>query len=242
MEIYRCKVHLQDYLFYATTERCKVYETGAFIHNYSLVYALRLAKGPYFNQIQKPLYQEHLEHINQQGLYITPARLLSAPNFCLHQFNTIKEGYGFGKKDRSIGYPDWGYLRMIPPETEFVFYIILQDRTLMESAEWSEFLSRLEHGKLYLRLGKFMSKAVVNISFASDIKLQEKGAFTSNVLLNWRDLHLEPIFFDLIGNALPTKLIANGRFNEGKHIKVSFSEESKAVVFPLEMSFLYKLP
>ncbi len=241
MEVYRCTICLKDYLFYATTERGKVYETGAFIHNYSLAYALHLVSGPYSNRIQKPLYQEHLDLINKQGLYITPARLSSSPNFCLHQFNTLKEGYGFGKKDRSIDYPDWGYLRLIAPETEFAFYVLFQDRKVLEAAGNIRFLSQLEHGKLYLRLGKFMSKAYVEIVPASDMKIEEKGEFVANTLLNWRDLHLEPMFFDLIGNSLPTKLINNVHFKGGKHLIMSFPEDEKDVVFPLEMSFLHKL-
>ncbi len=241
MEVYRCTIRLKDYLFYATTERGKVYETGAFIHNYSLAYALHVVSGPYSNRIQKPLYQEHLDVINKQGLYITPARLSSSPNYCLHQFNTLKEGYGFGKKDRSIGYPDWGYLRMIAPETEFVFYVLFQDRKAVKAAGNTLFLSQLDYGKLYLRLGKFLSKAYVEIIPASNIKIEEKGEFVANVLLNWRDLHLEPLFFDLVGTSLPTKLIANGHFQEGKCLTVSFEEEEQKVVFPVEMSFLYKL-
>ena len=47
MDIYRGKLELLDYVFFATVERGKVYETGAFIHNYALAYALRLASAPY---------------------------------------------------------------------------------------------------------------------------------------------------------------------------------------------------
>jgi hypothetical protein len=33
MELYRCYITLQDYLFFATTERGKVAETGPFIRH-----------------------------------------------------------------------------------------------------------------------------------------------------------------------------------------------------------------
>lgn len=246
-EVYRCLLRLEDYLFFATTERGKVYETGDFIHNYALAYAFRLASGPYSHVVHKPHYHEELQELNERSLYITPAKLFSPSAFRLHQFNTIKEGYGFGKKDRSIGYPDWGYLRLIPPETEFVFYILCKNKTdiIYKEAEeeliWTRFLRQLEHGKVYLRLGKFMSKAFVNITRASEVKIAEGKPFISEVLLNWRDVHLQPVFFDLIGNALPTKLISNVRFNEGKHIRATFPEKPE-VVLPLEMSFLYRLP
>jgi hypothetical protein len=40
MHLYRCDLVLHDYLFFATTERGKVAETGPFVHNYALTYAL----------------------------------------------------------------------------------------------------------------------------------------------------------------------------------------------------------
>jgi CRISPR-associated protein Csc1 len=46
MDIYRGQLELLDYVFFATVERGKVYETGAFIHNYALAYALRLVSAP----------------------------------------------------------------------------------------------------------------------------------------------------------------------------------------------------
>lgn len=243
-EVYRCVLRLEDYLFFATTERGKVYETGAFIHNYALAYALRLASGTYTNQIQKPNYQAELAELNQHAVYITPARLHSAPNFRLHQFNTIKEGYGFGKKDRSIGYPDWGYVRQIPPETEFVFYVLWQEMAQQpispEDHLWTRFRSQLEHGCLYVRLGKFMSKALIAVQRAVEVNVKAQGAFVANALLNWRDLHAEPIFFDLIGDALPTRLMSNVRFNEGSHVTATFADTQK-VVLPTAMSFLHRL-
>lgn len=244
LEVHRCVLRLQDYLFFATTERGKVYETGAFLHNYALAYALRLVNGPYYNRIQKPLYQEHLEHLNEQGVYITPAQICGTPRYCLHQFNTIKEGYGFGKKDRSIGYPDWGYFRLLAPETEFVFYIILKKlktQSNQKDETLERFLAYLAQGQFYIRLGKLMSKASVTVLKAANVQTGKEGGFVANALLNWRDLHEEPIMFDLIGNSLPTRLIANVTFNKGRSIVAYFPEEQQ-VMLPGDMSFLHKRP
>lgn len=235
LEVYRCMLRLQDYLFFATTERGKVYETGAFLHNYALAYALRLVNGPYYNRIQKPLYYEHLEHLNMQGVYITPAQICGTPRYCLQQFNTIKEGYGFGKKDRSIGYPDWGYFRLLAPETEFVYYVMLNDRKQLDA----QLLGQFAQTSFYVRLGKLMSKALVTVQQALDIRPGKDGAFTANALLNWRDLHAEPLMFDLIGNSLPTRLIANVRFAQGRSLTAYFPDEQQ-VVLPVDMSFLHK--
>ena len=246
-EVYRGSLCLKDYLFFATTERGKVYETGEFIHNYALAYAFKLATGPYTHEIHEPHYQDELRPLNERSLYITPAKLISSPAFRLNQFNTIKEGYGFGKKDRSIGYPDWGYLRLIPPETEFVFYVLCQNRFALTDEKskkenaWTQFFSSLEHGTFYVRLGKFMSKALVRITQAVDTKVEEGKPFLSEALLNWRDVHLQPLFFDMIGNALPTKLLFNAHFQGGRSVKAIFAENQE-VVLPAEMSFLHRLP
>lgn len=59
MQIYRGRIKLLDYVFFATVERGKIYETGAFIHNYALTYALKLAKDvPYTHAKQSPNYDE----------------------------------------------------------------------------------------------------------------------------------------------------------------------------------------
>jgi CRISPR-associated protein Csc1 len=60
MQIYRGTLELLDYVFFATLERGKVYESGAFIHNYALAYALRLAQAPYTHHVQQPRYAEEL--------------------------------------------------------------------------------------------------------------------------------------------------------------------------------------
>jgi len=91
MEIYRGRLELLDYVFFATMERGKVYETGAFIHNYALTYAMRLASAPYSHLIQEPHYEEELRPLNEQGLYITRAGSLIVGHPMV-QFNTIAEG------------------------------------------------------------------------------------------------------------------------------------------------------
>ena len=71
MHIYRGTLELLDYVFYATVERGKVYETGSFIHNYALAYAFGLAKGvPYTQLRQQPRYRQDLI----MAFHSTPAR------------------------------------------------------------------------------------------------------------------------------------------------------------------------
>ena len=46
MHIYHCRLMLHEPLFFATREVGRLYETGRFLHNYALTYALRQASAP----------------------------------------------------------------------------------------------------------------------------------------------------------------------------------------------------
>src|SRR5204863_5239188 len=99
MEMYRCDILLHDYLFFATTERGKVAETGPFIHNYALTYALGWATSAWRNETQQPHYREELRAVGRR--YVTPAKLLHGSTL-VSQYNTLSESYSLGK-GRSIG-------------------------------------------------------------------------------------------------------------------------------------------
>jgi CRISPR-associated protein Csc1 len=249
MEIYRGRLDVLDYVFYATVERGKVYETGAFIHNYALAYALRLAASPYTHQIQKPDYARELRLLNERGIYLTPARPLHL-GYRLTQWNTIQETYGFGKKPQSIGYPDWGFARVLKPGSTFEFYVLIADPRLVPHVPVFEDL--LAGQSAYIRLGKFLAKARVGLVRA--LKVSEKeGPFTAGIcnersrpmpeqtrsplLLNWRDIPTDPILCDVYPATLPTRLIANPQFADGRYYRAEFGEEDR-VILPAEMRFI----
>src|SRR5260370_36395658 len=68
-----CHLRLDDYLFYASREIGRLYETEKYLHNYGLTYALGLVKSPYANLSQVPRYGEDFQALNEQGVYVTPA-------------------------------------------------------------------------------------------------------------------------------------------------------------------------
>ncbi len=114
MELYRCDITLHDYLFFATTERGKVAETGPFIHNYALTYALGWAISPWHNEEQKPHYREELASVGQR--YVTPAKLVRG-SYVVNQYNTMSESYSLGKA-QSIGYPGLGFHQVLSTRDE----------------------------------------------------------------------------------------------------------------------------
>ncbi len=233
MRIYRGTIELLDYVFYATVERGKVYETGPFVHNYALVYALGLVQSDtytYARTIQEPHYQEELTALNGR-LYLTPA----APRnlaYRLVQWNTLREGYAFPGKPPSLGYPDWGFARVLRPGGKLVFYLLVPNAAgLPESPPLHDLLA----GKTArVRLGKFMGKVGVRLEAASGAT-ERHGAFQTEAFLNWRDLEADPLVCDVVATSLPTRLLARASF-EGPYLEARFGEDT--VCLPLQMRFL----
>lgn len=214
MHIYRGTLELLDYVFYATTERGKVYETGSFIHNYALTYALGLVRGEtytYARLSQEPHYLEELPPLNG-SLYITPG----SPQQVSHrlvQWNTIREGYAFPGKLRSVGYPDWGFARVLRPGSSFVFYLLAPEPANLPEVPT---LRDLVAGRtVRVRLGKFPGKARLFLE-AADKVTERTGPFRVDTLLNWRDLEADPLACDVVAASLPTRLLARAHFSEGK--------------------------
>jgi hypothetical protein len=232
MELYRCDVTLHDYLFFATTERGKVAETGPFLHNYALTYALGWANSPWRNEEQQPHYREELAKVGQR--YVTPAKLLRG-SYVVNQYNTMSESYSLGKA-QSIGYPDWGFIKCFRPGAFFRFYVL--------SAEVVQF----PH---YLRLGKFMAKAELRAISARQIEQHSAGPKTSGKgtkldqlirpMLNWDDLEpsARPIIYDIITSPLPSRLIDNPVFDgvSAPYLTANFTNEETPILLPLRMGY-----
>lgn len=238
MQIYRGTIELLDYVFYATVERGKVYETGSFVHNYALTYALGLVRSntyTYAQQTQKPHYLEELTPLNG-CLYITPG----SPQHVVHrlvQWNTIREGYAFPGKLPSVGYPDWGFARVLRPGCRFVFYLLAPDPTAMPDAPA---LHNLVVGKTaWVRLGKFPGKARLHLETAKEV-VEQKGPFHTEALLNWRDLEADPLVCDVVATSLPTRLLTRAHFNGGLYYEACF--EDTTVQLPARMQFLARPP
>jgi CRISPR-associated protein Csc1 len=238
MQIYRGTLELLDYVFYATVERGKVYETGPFIHNYALTYALSLVRGEtytYAQLKQSPHYQVELTPLTGR-VYLTPG----TPQRIAHrlvQWNTIPEGYAFPGKASSIGYPDWGFARVLRPGCVFTFYVVVNDDvSLPEAPALHDLLTRRT---AHVRLGKFPGKARLRLEAASKIT-ERKGAFRADTLLNWRDLEVDPLVCDVLPTSLPTRLIHHAHFDGEAFYEAHFGDD--VVRLPVAMRFLARPP
>src|SRR5260370_4311188 len=140
-----CHLTLHDYLFYASREMGRLYETEKYLHNYGLTYALGLAQSPYTNLAQVPRYQEDLDSINEQGVYVTPAHPLRY-SFAFSTFKMANVNYYNFTPQISSNQVVFGRSKELAPESTFEFYVLSEQEVA------------LPH---WIRLGKWMAKARV---------------------------------------------------------------------------------
>ncbi|HBL13312.1 MAG TPA: type I-D CRISPR-associated protein Cas5/Csc1 [Cyanobacteria bacterium UBA11162] len=165
--IYRCQIELHDSIYYATREIGRLYETEPIIHNYALCYALGLVDSEtysttvpeehsyrYFCGEQVPKYEEHLTPLNQQGIYVTPARSLNHSS-TLNTWKYANNNYHVDMEKTQKNIPSFGRTKEIAPESQFEFFVISSKS--LKLPKW-------------IRLGKWMSKAEVTIAETQEVK------------------------------------------------------------------------
>jgi len=204
--IYRCQIELHDSLYFATREIGRLYETEAIIHNYALCYALGLVDSQiysttvaeehsyrYFCPEQVPKYEEHLTPLNQQEIYVTPARSLNHSSI-LNTWKYANNNYHVEMEKTQKNIPSFGRAKEIAAESKFEFFVISQKE--LKLPKW-------------IRLGKWMSKAEVTVEPLPKPKIAE-GIFTCTHPLNPLDVMFtnQVMSYDVV-NMPPVSLIQN---------------------------------
>lgn len=215
--IYRCTLELHDSLYYATREIGRLYETEPVLHNYALCYALGLVDSDrhsttvaeehsyrYFCSEQIPKYEEHLTPLNQQGLYITPARAVHHAS-TLNTWKYASNNYHVEMEKTQKNIPSFGRAKEIAPESQFECFIISEK--LLTLPKW-------------IRLGKWMSKAEVKLEALPNPK-RSQGEFIFPYLLNPLDVMFshQVLSYDTV-NMPPVSLIRNVRM-QGEYYEVA---------------------
>lgn len=221
--IYRCQIELHDSLYFATREIGRLYETEPVIHNYALCYALGLVDSEiysttvseehsyrYFCPEQVPKYEQHLTALNQQGIYVTPGRSISHSS-TLNTWKYANNNYHVEMEKTQKNIPSFGRTKEIAPESKFEFFIISEKP--LKLAKW-------------IRLGKWMSKAAVEILEQKEVKRSPSETdFIFPYLLNPLDVMFshQVISYDVV-NMPPVSLIQNvkmlGRYYEFDKLKI----------------------
>ncbi|MEG4230678.1 type I-D CRISPR-associated protein Cas5/Csc1 [Microcoleus sp. Pol11C3] len=221
--IYRCQIELHDSLYFATREIGRLYETEPVIHNYALCYALGLVDSEiysttvseehsyrYFCSEQVPKYEPHLTALNQQGIYVTPGRSISHSS-TLNTWKYANNNYHVEMEKTQKNIPSFGRTKEIAPESKFEFFLISEKS--LKLAKW-------------IRLGKWMSKAAVEIVEQKEVKRSPSETdFIFPYLLNPLDVIFshQVISYDVV-NMPPVSLLQNvkmlGRYYEFDKLKI----------------------
>ena len=146
MFVYTARLTLHESVFFATREAGRLYETGRYLHNYALTYALGLAVAPYYHAEQRPRYAEQLRPLNEQGVYVTPALGLNV-EYALATFKYANNAYHVEMMPGSKNTPSFGRAKEIAVNSVFEF-VILAEQANLRLPRW-------------VRLGLWRSKALV---------------------------------------------------------------------------------
>jgi CRISPR-associated protein Csc1 len=226
MQIYRCRFRLMEPTFFSSREVGATYQTEPLLGNIALAYAFGLCQAPYYND-GTIYYKEHLGALNEQGVYVTPATIEGEPRFTVGQFNAQPDAYWYamgagaivtrpdggwavgggktwrivraGGKRKKIGAesrPQYGRIRFLAIDNLAVGYVLSRQPLSLPR---------------YVRLGKFMSKAKVQVEeMAAEVVGREEVVVP--FLLNPADLPpgMALTTFDLI-SVPPTPLVRNAR-------------------------------
>lgn len=199
MHIYRCTLTLHEPLFFAGREIGRLYETGRYLHNYSLAYAFGFAQSPWYHAEQVPHYAHDLNQLADQ-IYITPAQPQNI-NFQLSTFKYGEEILHVEMQQATRNTPSFGRAKEIAAESSFVCYVLSkQARSLPR----------------WIRLGKWHSKTLVEVEEVT-WTTSKQNSYKAAVPLNPLDLADQNCLqaCDII-SMLPSSIVANA-YCTGEH-------------------------
>jgi CRISPR-associated protein Csc1 len=221
MWVTQCRLTLHDSLFYATREMGTLYETGRFLHNYALSYALfnqQLIHVPYFADSYRPDYPGDLGKLNEAGVYVTPARPLEMDylltTWKMAQVSYYRKPEPFGARGN---FPEnFGRAKEIAPESKFEFFVISEQPIVLPR---------------WIRMGKWASKILVEEVGRIQVTAR-KGVYISTIPVNPLDVQGELVAFDVISMP-PISLVNHAQING------AYYELKKDFKIPAQMRYTF---
>lgn len=218
LTLYRLTFH--ENLFYATREVGRLYETGRYLHNYALTYALGLASAPYFQAQQVPAYPSELNALNEQGIYVTPARGVDV-RYQMVTFKFADNAYHVKMEQSSRNLPTFGRAKEIAVGSVFEFAIL--HNNALKTPKW-------------IRMGLWRSKGLLEKIGEADLKAVNESEQIASLPLNPLDVSGEFKLYDLISMP-PSSLIDNARL-ETNWMEAEIPDQRK-VYLPAGMKYTF---
>ncbi|MEO8893078.1 MAG: type I-D CRISPR-associated protein Cas5/Csc1, partial [Coleofasciculaceae cyanobacterium] len=162
----------------------------------------------------------HLTPLNQQGIYVTPARAVKHTAI-LNTWKYANNNYHVEMEKTQKNIPSFGRAKEIAPESRFEFFVISQKP--LKLPKW-------------IRLGKWMSKAEVTVEEVPKFQ-QSEGEFTFPYPLNPLDVMFSHhvISYD-VTNMPPVSLIRNVKL-QGQYYKLG--KEFDNLNIPAQMQYRF---
>jgi CRISPR-associated protein Csc1 len=192
MHIYACRLILHEPLFFATRELGRLYETGRYLHNYALTYALGLVAAPWFVRDQVPRYAADLLPL-AGSIYVTPAEPEQV-GFQVAMFKYGEEIVHVQMQQATRNTPSFGRAKEIAPESTFRCYVLSAEPLTLPR---------------WIRLGKWHSKTLVECEELA--VTEQQGDFRAAGALNPLDLPAGMLRACDIISMPPASLVANAR-------------------------------
>jgi CRISPR-associated protein Csc1 len=219
MRLYLCRLTFHENLFYATREVGRLYETGRYLHNYALTYALGLAVAPYFQAQQVPNYAEELAVLNERGVYVTPARG-TVVRYELVTFKYADNAYRVKMEPGRRNTPSFGRAKEIAVGSRFEFAVLSQEP--LRLPRW-------------IRMGLWRSKARVECLGEAEPRPAGRTEAVADLPLNPLDVSGELLVYDLISMP-PSSLVDNTRLvTEWLHAEV----DGRTLWLPAGMAYTF---
>lgn len=213
-------------LFYATREAGRLYETGRYLHNYALTYALGLAIAPYHQAQQSPNYAWELSALNEQGIYVTPARGVNV-RYQVVTFKFANNAYHVEMEQSERNLPTFGRAKEIAVGSVFEFAVL--HRNVALPSGWPP---------KWLRMGLWRSKALLEVVGTASLKELPFGEQLASLPLNPLDVQGQFTVYDLISMP-PSSLVDHARL-QAKWWAADLAQ--RQILLPANLEYRFRLP
>jgi len=220
MRLILCRLTFHENLFYATREVGRLYETGRYLHNYALTYALGLANAPYYHAQQIPAYAAELSTLNEQGIYVTPARGVDV-QYQMVTFKFADNAYRVKMEQSSRNLPTFGRAKEVAVGSVFEFAIV--HTAPFKIPKW-------------IRMGLWRSKGLLTVIEEAEAKPVSENEQVASLPLNPLDVQGEFKLYDLISMP-PSSLVEHARLKTN-WLKVDLSRR-EPIYLPAGMKYTF---
>ena len=232
LRVLEMDITMADNLYYVSRESGSRFSAKPYVMHTALYYALGLLPSRFRCADQTPFYDE--DRKNLSDVYVHPAVATQLKGYETRRFAVKGDSYRTESTQENRNLMETGHQKSILPDSRFRTYLVCEES---EEVDWL-----IDRTPTYIRLGKKMSSARVEISDHGRHK-PELGEFKLSQPVSVNDLDFDAEY-RLLGNLNwermnPVDLLVSGRL-DGPHISLTdpTENEDKRIELPANAEFL----